>query len=125
MIRDLRAGDQVLSMSWDGTTFYDEIFAFGHKEETSPTDYYEITVPAGGGGNHSLFVTKGHYIPISPTGDSSASSAVMKFSEDVKVGDFMWVVADELTMGSTGECEQAWRSRHLTPYSLHVNLYCL
>jgi hypothetical protein len=82
---ELRMGDKVLSVRSDGSTFFDEIYMFGHKDERSKVEFVLLETDGGA----ALRLTQDHYLHVQRP--NSAAWSVIPASA-AKVGDVVLVL---------------------------------
>ena len=81
---DLRLGDKVLSVRPDGSTFFDEVYMFGHKDSTTISPFVHLAADDGS----TLRLTADHYVHVEQgPGSWSAIPA-----SQTKVGDVVRVL---------------------------------
>jgi len=82
---ELRIGDSVLAARHDGSSFFDEIYLFGHRDSTIMSQFVKIDTASG----HSLSLTPDHQLLIS---SDQAGALKETPAAAVKVGDFVRIV---------------------------------
>ena len=81
---ELRVGDKVLSVRSDGSTFFDEVYMFGHKDAAAVSPYVRLVTDGGS----TLRLTADHYVHVEQgPGTWSALPA-----SQIKVGDVVRVL---------------------------------
>jgi hypothetical protein len=56
----LRVGDRVLAARADGSTFYDDVYMFGHKDAAAAAQFVHLETATGA----ALRLTPDHYVPL-------------------------------------------------------------
>jgi hypothetical protein len=98
IMRDLRAGDEVLAVSRDGRLFYDRVMTFGHHEDTpGAVPFTQLSVAGPDGKTLQLAASANHFVPTFRAPDQYFTSAVMKYAKDVRRGDFLAVMRGNAT----------------------------
>jgi len=83
-MRELRLGDKVMSVRPDGSTFFDEVYMFGHKDAATMAPYVRLETNVGS----TLRLTVDHYVHVEQgPGTWSAIPA-----SQTKVGDVVRVL---------------------------------
>jgi hypothetical protein len=85
-VKDVQVGDMVMTVRTDRTIGYDRVFRVTRHDETSVTNFIRLTTASG----HSIEMTPGHFVQV---GDIAMDS--LKTADEVKVGDFVFVVDGE------------------------------
>jgi len=87
---ELRIGDTVLASHPDGTTFFDEIYVFGHADVHGMATYITVDLSSG----RSLRLTPDHYLPVIRN-----DQRVLIPASDVAVGDLVHGITAPLDVG--------------------------
>merc|ERR1712086_756327 len=96
-ISELKVGDCVLSKRADGSVdTCDEVYMFGHAEHGTSHLYHKLSLSSGS----SIHLTNKHFIHTSKSSAPQFKRAVLKYAEDVSVGDWIW--------GANGEASQVY-----------------
>jgi desert hedgehog protein len=96
-ISELKVGDCVLSKRADGSVdTCDEVYMFGHAEHGTNHLYHKLSLSSGS----SIHLTNKHFIHTSKSSATQFKQAVLKYAEDVSVGDWIW--------GANGEASQVY-----------------
>jgi len=96
-ISELKVGDCVLSKRADGSVdTCDEVYMFGHAEHGTSHLYHKLSLSSGS----SIHLTNKHFIHTSKSSATQFKQAVLKYAEDVSVGDWIW--------GANGEASQVY-----------------
>jgi len=86
-VKEVHVGDMVQTVRTDRTMGYDRVFRVTKHVEGEQAEFIRLTTASG----HAVELTSGHFIQV---GDIALDS--LKLAEDVKVGDFLFVV-DKVT----------------------------
>lgn len=88
-MRDLKIGEKVLSVDSNGNTVFSEVFMFLDRDENESREFIKIETDGGS----SITATPSHLIYAwHPTIESTqATHAQYTFTENVHVGDFVFV----------------------------------
>ena len=84
-ISELAIGDRVLAARPDGSTFFDDVYLFGHKDAAVVTSFVKLETASGA----VLRLTGDHHVPV-----RRAGAALVLPSAAVQVGDLVRVVGD-------------------------------
>ena len=88
LMRDLRVGQEVLTVGSDGNREYSEVSMMMHKQtNVTVADYVEITTESG----QTVVLSSHHLIPIISESDSLTSNSKPNFvfSKNVRVSDYL------------------------------------
>ena len=89
LMSELKVGDCVLSKHADGSVnTCDEVYMFGHAEHGSSHLYHKISLGSGS----SIHLSNKHFIHTAESSSTQFKHAVLKYAEDVFVGDWIWGV---------------------------------
>lgn len=115
---EVRVGDLVRSVDGAGRTFFDTVYFFGHADASSVGTYMDIDLEGAG---VSLQLSHKHYLPTCPNQmPCEWDEHVMVYGQDVKVGDYVWVVdGDHLNMRLVQDLSVVSRKGLYNPYTLH------
>ena len=114
---ELQVGDCVLSKHADGSVdTCDEVYMFGHAEHGTSHLYHKLSLSSGS----SIHLTNKHFIHTSKSSATQFKQAVLKYAEDVSVGDWIW--------GANGEASQVYAIERVVlkgafnPYTISGNI---
>jgi len=80
----LRIGDKVLAVGADGSTFYDDIYMFGHKDADFISNFIKLETSSGA----TMRLTPDHFVPVVRNGKRALVP-----SNGAQVGDLLTVIA--------------------------------
>ena len=83
---ELCIGDSVLAVRPDGTTFFDQIYMFGHKDVSVSASFVKIETASG----KFLRLSHDHYVPVVRSGKDEVIA-----SAEAQVGDLVHVTASK------------------------------
>jgi hypothetical protein len=116
---ELRMGDKVLSVRADGSTFFDEIYMFGHKDMTAEVPFVLLETDGGA----ALRLTQDHHLHVQRP--HSAAWSVIPASA-AKVGDVVLVLRSGQTNTTVSHrivSKSTVMDRGLfNPYTLHGSI---
>jgi len=96
-ISELKVGDCVLSKRADGSVdTCDEVYMFGHAQHGTSHLYHKLSLSSGS----TIHLANKHFIHTSKSSATHFKQAVLKYAEDVSVGDWIW--------GANGEASQVY-----------------
>lgn len=87
---DLRVGDLVRSVDGAGNLIYDEVYFFGHADNSKSTEYVNLKLSDT---DAALQLSRGHFIPMCPKHGERCEWAdhIHAYGQDVQPGDHIWV----------------------------------
>jgi Hint module len=101
---ELRIGDKALSMRPDGSTFFDEIYMFGHKEKSTMASFIRLETDGG----FTLRLTPDHHVHVQqadlatwmavPASKSQVGDLVQVFQGDSKETMIQRIVSKSIVM---------------------------
>jgi hypothetical protein len=89
---ELRVGDVIRSVDGAGHAIYDEVYFFGHADNSKSADYVNLKLS---GDAHSLQLSSKHFLPTCPEHGESCkwSDHIHVYAQDVQPGDYVWVAS--------------------------------
>jgi len=116
-ISELKVGDCVLSKRADGSVdTCDEVYMFGHAQHGTSHLYHKLSLSSGS----TIHLANKHFIHTSKSSATHFKQAVLKYAEDVSVGDWIW--------GANGEASQVYAIERVVlkgafnPYTISGNI---
>jgi hypothetical protein len=114
----LRSGDRVLSVGWDGRPRFEEVYFWNHRNPESTGSFATVQVAAPGGGStpaatHTLQLSYTHYMPAGQ--DASGACAALAAATGSEGGvepvhQSAWTLAAQVGFGVRWWL--SWAARH-------------
>jgi hypothetical protein len=94
LMSDLRVGDRVRAVDGAGKSIYDEIYFFGHAENSESNEYVNLKLSETGA---AMQISHQHFLPTCPQHgeDCNWDEHIHAYAQEVQPGDYVWVATSD------------------------------